>query len=264
MPRAVASEGKGKGAAALFGSSMGLAPLAPGQSEQILEISPRMADWRAIAQLLADFYRQRMPVDWAGFERGYARRRLAFPTYPFERRRYWLQPAADAHPLLGRRLEQPASLPDRWAWESRADTVAFGLFGGHRVLGSAVLPYSAYVEMALSVASQAVSASYSTVKDLDLHSPLSIRAHEQPMIQAVLRRQPAGHFSFAVYSRLGTSDTLRDIFERPTVRELAELIELAAEEDERYRQGEEQELRAAVMGLSDEEVHHMLMAERKN
>ena len=84
------------------------------------------------------------------------------------------------------------------------------------------------------------------------------------MIQAVLRRQPAGHLCFAVYSRLGTSDTLRDIFERPTVRELAELIELAAEEDERYGQGEGQELRAAVMGLSDEEVHQMLMAERKN
>jgi acyl transferase domain-containing protein len=201
------SEGKGERAAALFASSMALAPLAPRQSEQILEISPRTADWRAIAQVLADFYRQGMPVDWAGFDRGYARRRLALPTYPFERRRYWLEPHAVAHPLLGRRLEQLASLPDTWAWESRADTAAFELFDRHRVLGSAVLPYSAYVEMALSAASQAVSASYSTVKDLDLHSPLFIRAHEPRMIQAVLRRQPAGHLSFAVYSRLGTSNT---------------------------------------------------------
>ena len=70
--------------------------------------------------------------------------------------------------------------------------------------------------------------------------------------------------SWSTEPRRTVRATLRDIFERPTVTELAELIELAAEEDERYRQGEEQKLRAAVMGLSDEEVHQMLVAERKN
>jgi amino acid adenylation domain-containing protein len=67
-----------------------------------------------------------------------------------------------------------------------------------------------------------------------------------------------------IESRLNQTITLRNIFERPSVRGLAELIDLAAEEDERLGESEEQELRAAVMGLSDEEVQQMLIAEGKN
>ena len=69
-------------------------------------------------------------LDWAGFDRPYARRRVSLPTYPFQRGRYWFGIAPDAstadpeyrvpragpsrngsdphagapHPLLGRRL----------------------------------------------------------------------------------------------------------------------------------------------------------------
>lgn len=38
-------------------------------------------------------------VDWAGFYANERRRRLPLPTYPFERQRYWLEPA----PQMGRR-----------------------------------------------------------------------------------------------------------------------------------------------------------------
>ncbi len=33
-------------------------------------------------------------VDWAGFYSGQTRRRVALPTYPFEKKRYWIEPAA--------------------------------------------------------------------------------------------------------------------------------------------------------------------------
>ena len=32
-------------------------------------------------------------IDWAGFDRDYPRTRVALPTYPFQRRRYWLDQA---------------------------------------------------------------------------------------------------------------------------------------------------------------------------
>ena len=51
-------------------------------------------------------------MDFAGWDRGYPRSKLALPTYPFQRRRYWMDPprrkgwgeeGRKAHPLLGMR-----------------------------------------------------------------------------------------------------------------------------------------------------------------
>ncbi|MDJ0837363.1 MAG: beta-ketoacyl synthase N-terminal-like domain-containing protein [Acidobacteriota bacterium] len=39
-----------------------------------------------------------MPVDWDGFHDGYRRRRLALPTYPFERSPAWIEPVKKAKP----------------------------------------------------------------------------------------------------------------------------------------------------------------------
>ncbi len=52
-------------------------------------------------------------VDWAGFHAGERRRRVALPTYPFERQRYWIEPGAGAAaaPSLSRRAD-----PDTWLY----------------------------------------------------------------------------------------------------------------------------------------------------
>ncbi len=60
-------------------------------------------------------------IDWQGYWGGETRRRLPLPTYPFERRRYWI----DAAPAAGRRAGRPAAVaagkqPDVGAWFHRA------------------------------------------------------------------------------------------------------------------------------------------------
>jgi acyl transferase domain-containing protein len=44
---------------------------------------------------VGSLYVHGMEIDWAGFDRDYAggRRRVALPTYPFQRERYWLEGA---------------------------------------------------------------------------------------------------------------------------------------------------------------------------
>ena len=49
-------------------------------------------DWRELLTSLADLHVNGVPVDWAGVDRPYARRRIALPTYPFDRKRYWAAP----------------------------------------------------------------------------------------------------------------------------------------------------------------------------
>ena len=46
--------------------------------------------WHTMIQRLASLYARGVKVDWAGFDRGWTRRRVVLPTYPFQRQRYWL------------------------------------------------------------------------------------------------------------------------------------------------------------------------------
>lgn len=99
-------------------------------------------------------------VDWAEFYAGERRRRIPLPTYPFEGRRVWLDPAAPdsgnsespdtgdraperLHPLIGANVSTLA--------EHRYATALTGgefYIADHRVEGEAIMPAVGYLEMA--------------------------------------------------------------------------------------------------------------------
>ena len=47
-------------------------------------------EWSEMQRTLATLYTRGVDVDFAGFDAGYGRRRIALPTYPFERERHWI------------------------------------------------------------------------------------------------------------------------------------------------------------------------------
>ncbi|HEV2801334.1 MAG TPA: amino acid adenylation domain-containing protein [Pyrinomonadaceae bacterium] len=47
-------------------------------------------DWQTLLGSLAELYLHGAEVDWKGFDRDYPRSLIALPTYPFERRRCWV------------------------------------------------------------------------------------------------------------------------------------------------------------------------------
>jgi acyl transferase domain-containing protein/SAM-dependent methyltransferase len=51
--------------------------------------------WKDLLEGLGRLYVDGARVDWQGFDRGYARRRLAAPTYPFQRTRHWIDTAPE-------------------------------------------------------------------------------------------------------------------------------------------------------------------------
>ncbi|MGZ2745006.1 hybrid fatty acyl-AMP ligase/type I polyketide synthase [Burkholderia stagnalis] len=202
-PDAVSSTGDGHRAAA----SLADVPRAPdgataGNHGIVIEIGAQAAAWDAILHTLAELYVRGASIDWHAVEQDAPHRRLTLPTYPFERRGFWISPRAPRHPLLGRLMEQHAHLPGTWIWESRLDAPATTFLSGHRVKGPPVLPYSAYVEMALAATSEIGAAGHATLKDLALHAPLPLHPHAARTVQTVLSRQSWGAFSFAVYHRI--------------------------------------------------------------
>jgi acyl transferase domain-containing protein len=101
---------------------------------------------------LAALYERGVAVDWSGFDREYNRRKVALPTYPFRRERFWLQPREVAtresdSDLLYRLEWQPARLADQtavahasdWLIVERGRGMGDGLAERLRQLGQRVL-----------------------------------------------------------------------------------------------------------------------------
>ncbi|MFF2012620.1 type I polyketide synthase [Streptomyces sp. NPDC058195] len=55
-------------------------------------LRPQQDDWEVLLPTLAELYAAGAPVDWAGFDRDYARVRVAVPAYPFDPVRCWQSP----------------------------------------------------------------------------------------------------------------------------------------------------------------------------
>ncbi|MFJ2743706.1 type I polyketide synthase [Streptomyces sp. NPDC087440] len=67
--------------------------LPPGHEDLLLpSLRPGHDDWAVLLPTVAELYAAGAPVDWAGFDRDYARARVPVPTYPFDPVRCW-QPA---------------------------------------------------------------------------------------------------------------------------------------------------------------------------
>lgn len=65
----------------------------PGEDSLLLTSLRRgKNDWNELVTSLADLHVHGVPVDFAGFDRPYSRRRVTIPTYAFDRQRYWAAP----------------------------------------------------------------------------------------------------------------------------------------------------------------------------
>ncbi|WKZ47158.1 MAG: amino acid adenylation domain-containing protein [Anaerolineales bacterium] len=69
---------------------MGKRCLPESKSAWLPSLRQNQDEWQTILDSLAKLYVQGAEVDWNGFDRGYSRKKVALPNYPFDRQRYWL------------------------------------------------------------------------------------------------------------------------------------------------------------------------------
>lgn len=55
-----------------------------------VSLRAQRGEWEQILESVALCYERGAEIDWAAFDAPFARRRVPLPTYPFERRRYWI------------------------------------------------------------------------------------------------------------------------------------------------------------------------------
>ena len=87
-------------------------------------------EWAAMFESLQTLYCSGADVDWAGLDRGLARRRVALPTYPFQRRRHWIDLARSGPVDRQRRTLEAAVRHARPSGGPRARRSGRGLVPG--------------------------------------------------------------------------------------------------------------------------------------
>ena len=159
---------------------------------------------------LSELWARGVHVDWGAVSKGSGARRVALPTYAFQRERFWLDAPAGAadlasigqssagHPLLGAAV---GLADDRgWLFTGRLSLSAHPWLADHAVQGTALLPGVVFLDMALHAGGQL---GCGVVQELVLEAPLALPDEGAVELQlSVGAPDEAGRRSLAVHSRL--------------------------------------------------------------
>ena len=155
----------------------------------------QQSDWQQMLHSLAQLYVRGASVDWLGFDELQmpAPRKVALPTYAFQRQRHWFEQTpsyqvhhqsntrsralnALSHPLLGRRLRLAGSSdldePKKIRFETEISADWPSYLADHRVFEQAIMPGTAYLEMALAAGSKLIKSEQLLVEELMIPQPL--------------------------------------------------------------------------------------------
>ncbi len=129
-------------------------------------------------------------VDWRAVIAAPERRAIVLPTYQFQRRRYWVEPSIGTGDVAAaglRTIDHPflsavAKLPgDRgWLFTGRVGPQTAPWLSDHAVVGVAILPGAAFVELALRAGQELGAESLS---EMTLESPLVIEQDRSTQIR---------------------------------------------------------------------------------
>jgi len=193
-------------------------------------------DWDVLLQTVGALYVKGVEIDWRRFDGDYARRRIATPTYPFDRQRCWFEPEEMAeatpvsspvatapvkadhnghngnsrHPLLGfhTQLVSPTGIH---IWETALEKQRLPYLQDHRIQGIMAVPISAYIEMVQAAASEALGPGTYELKEIELKKLLLVPEQGVQNVQVVFSTDAQKHVSFQVYSHsLGMPEQPRE------------------------------------------------------
>ncbi|TQF16693.1 SDR family NAD(P)-dependent oxidoreductase [Myxococcus llanfairpwllgwyngyllgogerychwyrndrobwllllantysiliogogogochensis] len=148
-------------------------------------------------------------VDWLRLHPE-KRRRVALPSYPWQRERHWLElkPAISrgrvarvgGHPLLGASFTTSVQTESRF-WESTLSAREPSFLADHRVGGQCVVPGAAYLEMALSAARELTGGTAHELVDTSFKEGLLLPEGHERTVQLALSGEREGVLSFQLSSQ---------------------------------------------------------------
>jgi malonyl CoA-acyl carrier protein transacylase/NADP-dependent 3-hydroxy acid dehydrogenase YdfG/acyl carrier protein len=163
---------------------------------------------------LAEAHASGVAVEWESFFERTGAKRVPLPTYPFQRKRYWLISTkaggdltaaglADAeHPLLAAAIEDPSG--ERLTFTGRLSLATHPWLADHAVAGTVLLPGTAFLELAMHAAERA---GCQEVRELALQAPLLLPAAGAVQVQVtVAQPEEDGGRRIEIHSRAAATD----------------------------------------------------------
>jgi myxalamid-type polyketide synthase MxaB len=170
---------------------MGRLCLESGPHRWLPSLHAKRGDWAQILDSAAELWVHGSEFDWEGFDREYPRRKMALPTYPFERERYWF-PGAGVGAAQGRGALRPliesvsrSPLVKETVISASLGVASQPYLADHRVHGQVVVPGAAYLAL-LASGAEVLGWPSCRIEDVYFLAPLVLPDLKARMVQAVL------------------------------------------------------------------------------
>src|SRR5450432_1604607 len=167
--------------------SMGRQSLPNFRGRWLASLDRRRDGWTSLLHTVGELYRDGFAPRWSAVEAGFARRRLPLPTYPFERRTYWLKPAQPLGLAAGDQTAATPSLPNappEMAVDLGRERRKF--LADHRTCGWTVMPIAAIALDAVAACRGSLGGGPPIIEQLRYHRALLLAEHGEARVKVTV------------------------------------------------------------------------------
>jgi acyl transferase domain-containing protein/surfactin synthase thioesterase subunit/aryl carrier-like protein len=174
----------------------------------IATLNREKSDTESMAGMLAALYLAGHTVNWSAVHADSSWRRVPLPTYPFQRKRHWIEKnttrtdrrrnaVEQIHPLVGKRID---SSNGEVRYETRYGVQHAAYFSDHRVVGTIVLPTTAELEAATVVGRTHFGTPCVSFDDAMHHKAMSFTNGEDRIVRVSITPLNSDRASFRLVS----------------------------------------------------------------
>ena len=190
----------------------------PGDNRRWLATLRRdKADHRSIMECVAGSYAAGCGIAWDVFHEVQPARRIALPTYPWQRERFWKdllslegrsRPGATRwhHPMLGGRIAGPLPI-----FESQLSVAAPPFLADHRIFGLPLFPATGFIELGHAAARESISDGNIELRNIVFREALRLPDAASVTMQTLLLPGSNGAQEFRVFSRVSNDSGESDV-----------------------------------------------------
>jgi acyl transferase domain-containing protein/acyl carrier protein len=175
-------------------------------------------DWQVLLNTAAQLYVSGFPINWAEIDKGNHRTLLPLPTYPFQRRRYWIEQApvsasaanrsqhtgittndglmdiAPMHPLIDEKIHSPVL--QVIMFQKRFSPTSLRYLSDHRIFRTIVVPGAFHISLTVGAAGLLRPGHEIVLENLMFPQALAASDQDNFLLQVIFTPEDSDRFGF--------------------------------------------------------------------